>query len=126
MSGTLLALYFLFAPPLELLSLDWHDTLIAARSGDRYLRWASRGQREVVLQGRRLALLSAPAKLVADFQDEGFLRMAMEPNVADNAVFYGPDALQIFVNGRKLSCRKEGDNRRLFYPVLNNREPCER
>ncbi len=126
MSGALLAIYFLFAPAPDLLQQSGNLPLIVARKGEKYLRWMAEGSQIVEHDGLRLATLSAPAKLVVDYQDEGFLRILMAPNLADNAVLYGPDALQIFVNGRKMSCRKEGDSRRLFFPILNNREPCER
>lgn len=127
MSGVLVALYFVLSPAQDLLNLKGSEArLITARTGDKYLRWYSRDTTSVSDGAHRLALLSSPARLIADYQDEGFLRIWMEPNVADNAVVYAPDALQIFINGRKISCRKEGDFRRLFYPILNNREPCER
>jgi hypothetical protein len=126
LSGVLLALYFLNAPAQELLGLEMERSLVAARVGEKYLRWYSRGVARVADQGVTLGTFSGPLKLVADYQDEGYLRILMEPNLADNAVIWGPEVLQIFVNGRKLSCRKEGDSRRLFYPILNNREPCER
>ncbi len=127
MSGVLIALYFVLAPAQDLLNLQSPEaSLITARSQDKYLRWYSREAASISDGKQRLALFSNPTRLVADYQDEGFLRIWMDPNVADNAVIYAPDALQIFVNGRKISCRKEGDSRRLFYPILNNREPCER
>ena len=126
MSGSLLAIYFLFVPVSDLMQQSPGQELIAARVGEKYLRWMAQGREIAGHNGLHLATLSAPAKLVVDFQDEGFLRILMTPNLADNAVIYGPDALQIFVNGRKMSCRKEGDSRRLFFPILNNREPCER
>lgn len=126
MSAILAALYFLNAPATELLNLPTPLAFIAAEANHRYLRWYSRGQAKVTHHNRTLATLNAPARLVADFQDEGFLRIAIEPNVADNGLFYGPEVSQIFVNGRKLNCRIEGPNRRAFYPILNNREPCER
>jgi len=126
-SGVLIALYFVLAPAQDLLNLKGPEAnLITARAQDKYLRWYSRETASVSDGKQGLALFSSPTRLVADYQDEGFLRIWMEPNVADNAVIYAPDALQIFVNGRKFSCRKEGDSRRLFYPILNNREPCER
>ncbi len=127
MSGVLIALYFVLAPAQDLLSLVSPEaSLITARAQGKYLRWYS-GTTATVIDGQqRLALFSGPTRLIADYQDEGFLRIWMQPNLADNAVIYAPDALQIFVNGRKISCRKEGDSRRLFYPILNNREPCER
>jgi hypothetical protein len=126
-SGVLIALYFIFVPAPELLTLKGQESnFLRARAQDKDLRWLSLGQARVQDGERRLALFSAPTRIVADYQDEGFLRIWMDPNVADNAVIYGPEVLQIFVNGRKLSCRKEGDFRRLFYPILNNREPCER
>lgn len=126
MSGALFAIYFLFAPAPDLMQQSAEHPLLAARVGKRYLRWMSQGHQFVEHNGLRLATLSAAAKLVVDYQDEGFLRILMAPNLADNAVLFGPDALQVFVNGRKMSCRKEGDFRRLFFPILNNREPCER
>ena len=126
MSGALLAIYFLFAPATDLLRHSGEHPLITARAGNKYLRWMSQGSELVEHKGLRLATLSAPARLLADYREEGFLRILMDPNLADNAVLYGPDALQIFVNGRKMSCRNEGDSRRLFFPILNNREPCER
>jgi hypothetical protein len=73
-----------------------------------------------------LARFAGAATVVADFQDAGFLRLTMTPNVADNAVVYAQGAQEIFVNGRKVSCRAEGEMRRLFYPNLQNREPCEK
>lgn len=121
MSGILLALYFIAAPPADLLS-GVTAGQITAQSGGKLIRWFSQGSAQI----GSLATLNAPAKILADYQDEGFLRVVIEPNVIDNAVVYAPEALQIFVNGRKLSCRKEGDQRRIFYPILNNREPCER
>lgn len=126
MSGALFAIYFLFAPAPDLMQQSAEHPLLVARVGKRYLRWMSQGHQFVEHNGLRLATLSAAAKLVVDYQDEGFLRILMAPNLADNAVLFGPDALQVFVNGRKMSCRKEGDFRRLFFPILNNREPCER
>jgi len=126
-SGVLIALYFVLAPAQDLLNLTGPEhSLITARAQGKFLRWYSRETATVKDGQQSLALFSASTRLVADYQDEGFLRIWMEPNVADNAVIYAPDALQIFVNGRKISCRKEGDSRRLFYPILNNREPCER
>lgn len=124
---SLAAIVFLFAPAQELLALPERPQILAIHEG-RPLRWLSFAQQEVQLQGKQLASLSAPASLLADFTDEGFLRITIEPNVADNSVFWAPVTRQIFVNGRKLSCRVEGvegDKRRLFYPILNNREPCE-
>ena len=127
MSGVLIALYFVLAPAQDLLNLPSPATsLITARAQGKYLRWYSGATATVNDGPQRLALFSGPTRLIADYQDEGFLRIWMQPNLADNAVIYAPDALQIFVNGRKISCRKEGDSRRLFYPILNNREPCER
>ncbi len=127
MSGVLIALYFVLVPARDLLNLKGSAAnLITARAQDKYLRWYSRDTASVIDGAHGLALFSSPTRLVADYQDEGYLRIWMDPNVADNAVVYGPDALQIFINGRKISCRKEGDFRRLFYPILNNREPCER
>jgi hypothetical protein len=122
--GSLAAVVFLFAPAPELLALPEKPQLLAQYEG-RPLRWLSFGRADVSIGGRKLASLSGPATLVADFQDEGFLRITMEPNTADNSVFWAPVTRQIFVNGRKLSCRVEGSERRLFYPILNNREPCE-
>ncbi len=127
MSGVLIALYFVLAPAQDLLNLVGPEaSLITARAHGKYLRWYSRETATVRDGTQRLAQFSGPTRLIADYGDEGFLRIWMQPNVADNAVVYAPDALQIFVNGRKISCRKEGDSRRLFYPILNNREPCER
>jgi len=120
----LAAIVFLFAPASDLLALPEQRQLLATRDG-RPLRWMSFGQEEVIISGLRLASLSAPAGLVADFTEEGFLRITMEPNKADNSVFLAPRTRQIFVNGRKLSCRVEASQRRVFYPILNNQEPCE-
>jgi len=121
-----LAIYFLFAPPLEILELSQPEQLIIARNDKGYLRWFGQG-REAYQDGKTsLASFRSPTRLVADFREEGLLRITISPNEADNAVLYGPFIQQIFVNGRKLSCRQEGDLRRIFYPVLNNREPCER
>jgi len=124
--GILLALYFISAPPTDLLILTPPTITIAAQANQRYLRWLSSGKAAVEHRNQLLANLSAPARLVVDFQDAGFLRITIEPNVADNALFFAPDASQIFVNTRKLNCRIEGNYRRAFYPILNNREPCER
>lgn len=77
-------------------------------------------------RGQVLARFPGEAIVVADFQDTGFLRFQMSPNVADNSLVYAQTAQEIFVNGRKVSCRVEGDLRRLFYPNLQNREPCEK
>lgn len=126
MQGILLALYFLTAPPADLLSLQPPSNLITAQAGQRYLRWFSRGQSTIYDGSRLLATLGAPATLIADFQDPGFLRISIEPNTADNGLFFAPASSQIFVNTRKLNCRIEGDYRRAFYPILNNREPCEK
>lgn len=124
MLSPLAAMVFLFAPPAELLALPERPQLLAMRE-EKPFRWMSFGSEEVQIRGRRLASLAAPANLVADFSDEGFLRITTEPNTADNSVFWAPVTRQVFVNGRKLSCRVEGTQRRVFYPILNNRESCE-
>ena len=126
MRGILAALYFVVAPVEEVLPEQGPAGVVVARGERGVLRWAARGLALVAEGGLRLARLSGEARVVADYQEEGFLRIVMEPNVADNMVVWGPEAQQIFVNRRKLSCRKEGEERRVFYPVLNNREPCER
>jgi len=126
LSGILLALYFITAPPADLLTLQPQSSPITAQANEKYLRWFSRGESTIRHNHLTLATLTAPATLIADFQDEGFLRITIEPNTADNALFYAPEVSQIFVNTRKLNCRIEGTYRRAFYPILNNREPCER
>lgn len=124
MFGTLFALYFLLSPPAQLLQ-PGSQTLIA-RDGERLLRWHVTEELVVRDGARVLARFPAPAIVVADYQDPGFLRLTMTPNVADNSLVYAQSAQEIFVNGRKVSCRFEGELRRLFYPNLQNREPCER
>lgn len=124
MTGITIALYCLLAPPADLLAastMNW-----AARGPQGYLRWFSAGQAQVQHDGSLLARLPAPLRILADYQDPPFLRLTVEPNRIDNALLHGPQVEQIFVNGRKLSCRQEGPLRRVFYPILNNREPCER
>jgi hypothetical protein len=124
LSGIWFAIYFLTAPPAELLQPA--DRLLVARHGDRLLRWHATNQASVSFAGRTLARFSAPALAVADYQDPGFLRLTLHPNVADNSLVYSQSAEEIFVNARKIGCRVEGPLRRLYYPVLQNREPCER
>lgn len=122
----LAALLFLQTPARDLLGRLPERTQLVARDGQgKLLRWASSGQSTVNHGGTTLARFAAPARAVADFEADGFLRLWLQPNVADNAVLFAPDTLQIFVNGRKISCRKEGETRRIYYPNLNNREPCE-
>ncbi len=123
MHGIVVALYFLTAPPQSLLELKGQ---VVALNGETILRWQSSGQARIFFGNRLLADFASPASVVADFQDSGFLRFWMNPNVADNGLVYPQDAHEIFVNGRKVSCRFEGPLRRLFYPNLQNREPCER
>lgn len=124
MFGTFFALYFLLTPPAQLLQPG--RGLLVARDGARYLRWHATGMATVRDGERLLGQFSAPAIVVADFLDAGFLRFQMTPNVADNSLVYAQTAQEIFVNGRKVSCRVEGESRRLFYPNLQNREPCEK
>ncbi len=125
MSAILIALYFLTAPAQELIERR-PASPIAAMNGQRYLRWASSGVATVRHGGTTLATLTGPAAIVADYGQDNILRVTIEPNTADNALFYGPEVTQVFVNSHKLNCRVEGANRRAFYPILNNREPCER
>jgi hypothetical protein len=122
--GIFFALYFLLCPPAQLLQPG--QGILIARDGERLLRW--HGTEELLMRDgeRVLARFAAPAIVVADYQDPGFLRLWMSPNVADNSLVYAQSAQEIFVNGRKVSCRFEGELRRLFYPNLQNREPCER
>jgi hypothetical protein len=122
--GTAFALYFLLTPPQQLLVPG--TALLIARDGERLLRWHATGQAEIRDRQTILASFPAPALIVADYQDPGFLRFHMTPNVADNSLVYAQSAQEIFVNGRKVSCRVEGILRRLFYPNLQNREPCEK
>jgi hypothetical protein len=122
--GTFFALYFLLTPPAQLLGPG--TGLLVARDGERLLRWHATGIATIADRGQVLARFAAPANVVADYQDAGFLRFQMTPNVADNSVVYAQTAQEIFVNGRKVSCRVEGELRRLFYPNLQNREPCEK
>ncbi len=124
MFGTAFALYFLLAPPPQLLVPG--SALLIARDGDRLLRWHATNLTEILDGQKILASFPAPAFIVADYQDPGFLRFHMTPNVADNSLVYAQTAQEIFVNGRKVSCRVEGNLRRLFYPNLQNREPCEK
>lgn len=124
MFGTLFALYFLLTPPSQLLRPA--EGLVVARDGDRLLRWHATRMTAIEARGQVLARFPGEAIVVADFQDTGFLRFQMSPNVADNSLVYAQTAQEIFVNGRKVSCRVEGDLRRLFYPNLQNREPCEK
>lgn len=126
MHTLLAALLFLQTPPRDLLqSLPATTQLIARDANGKLIRWASTGHEQLSQGTTSLARFARPTRAVADFEPDGFLRLWLEPNVADNAVLYAPDTLQIFVNGRKISCRKEGDTRRIYYPNLNNREPCE-
>ncbi len=122
--GTAFAIYFLLAPPAQLLRPG--PGLLIARDGARYLRWHATGLTAVQDGQKILGQFAVPAIIVADYQDTGFLRLQMAPNVADNSLVYAQTAQEIFVNGRKVSCRVEGDLRRLFYPNLQNREPCEK
>ena len=126
MHALLAAFFFLYTPPGDLLPLlPAPVTLIARDSSGQPLRWASTAQSQVLDGPRLLARFSAPTRVIADFEPDGYLRLSLDPNVADNAVLYAPATLQIWVNGRKISCRQEGPNRRIYYPNLNNREPCE-
>jgi hypothetical protein len=122
--GTAFALYFLLTPPAQLLQPG--PGLLIARDGARYLRWHATGMSTVRDGERLLGSFAGRSIIVADYQDTGFLRFQMAPNVADNSLVYAQTAQEIFVNGRKVSCRVEGDFRRLFYPNLQNREPCEK
>ncbi len=124
MPGIWFAIYFLTAPPEQLLVPA--DRPLVARSANRLLRWHSTGRADVDFAGRRLAAFPAPTLAVADYQDPGFLRLHLNPNVADNSLVFAQSAEEIFVNGRKVGCRVEGPLRRLYYPNLQNREPCER
>lgn len=124
MFGIAFALYFVLTPPAQLLQPG--PGLLVAREGGRYLRWHSTGLDTVQDGERMLGRFAGTAIVVADYQDAGFLRMHMAPNVADNSLVYAQGAQEIFVNGRKVSCRVEGEWRRLFYPNLQNREPCEK
>jgi hypothetical protein len=117
-------LYFLFAPPADLLRLEGGPWI--ARSEGRLLRWQSSGRAAVFAGGQLLARFPQAANVVADYREEGFLRLTLRPDAADNSVVYAQSAREIFVNGRKIGCREEGTMRRLYYPVLQNREPCEK
>lgn len=124
MLGTYFVLYFLLAPPQSLLRPA--PVLLIAHHQGQILRWHSSGHANVRHGALTLARFSAPTLAVADFQDPGFLRLTLQPDVADNSLVYPQSAREIFVNARKIGCREEGPLRRLYYPVLQNREPCEK
>jgi hypothetical protein len=63
---------------------------------------------------------------IADEEDEGrMVRLRIRGGNGDGLALLAPRARQVFVNGRKMSCRAEGDVRHLSLPWLNNLEPCE-
>jgi|GEM_PF-3776823 len=68
--------------------------------------------------------LPRPVKVELQYEDTR-VRIEMEGEIQDPVRVFAPRALEIWINGEKMTCRRYGGYRLATFPILHNQEACE-
>ncbi|MDX2181643.1 MAG: hypothetical protein SFV18_18760 [Bryobacteraceae bacterium] len=68
--------------------------------------------------------LPRPVRVEVRYEDSR-VRIEMEGEIQDPVRVFAPKALEIWINGEKMTCRRYGGYRLATFPILHNQEACE-
>lgn len=74
----------------------------------------------------RNPLLPVPVAVAVAYSDDGRrIDLTMPGEIQDPVRVFAPAALEVWINGEKMTCRRYGPWRLATFPILHNREACE-